>query len=77
MKYFYKTQFGTFFIIPSSGGVDLWIKESSDSEEKLGHYYNAQMAADDVYMCATGYSDWDLQCDVDEPSGLDDWNVFQ
>lgn len=77
MKYFYKTDFGTFFIIPSPDGVELWIKELSGSEEKLGDYPSADMAADDVYMCATGYTDWDLQCDVDEPSELGEWTTFQ
>lgn len=77
MKYFYKTKFGTFFIIPSYDGVELWIKEPSGSEERLGSYPNADMAADDVYMCATGYTDWDLQIDVDEPCDLEEWSKLQ
>ncbi|WP_422162886.1 hypothetical protein [Aliarcobacter cryaerophilus] len=77
MKYSYKTKFGTFYIIPSYGNFELWIKEHSGSEEKLGEYPNAHMAADDVYMCATGHTDWDLQIQVDEPSELAKWTMFQ
>lgn len=76
MKYFFKTEFGTFFILPQNGGYELWIKELNGSRDKLGFYQNAQMASDDVYQCATGFYDWDLQGDVDEPSGLEEWTIF-
>lgn len=78
MKFFYKTKFGTFFIFPDNdNGFHLWIKDIDGNEEKLGYYHTASMAADDVYHCATGYDEWDLQIDVDEPSDLEEWTKFQ
>lgn len=78
MKYFYKTKFGTFFIIPDiKNGVSLWIKDIYGSSDKLGWYPAPVHAADDVYHCASGFDDWDLQIDVDEPSDLEEWTKFQ
>lgn len=74
MKYFYKTKFGTFFILPDiNNGCSLWIKDNNADEYKLGWYPSAIMAADDVYMCATGFENWDDQLDVDDPIDLSEW----
>ncbi len=74
MKYMYKSKICTFFIIPNdSDRYDLWVKEKSDAEYKLGSYSTPFSAADDVYMCETGYHPWDNQLCVDEPASLEDW----
>jgi len=78
MKYFYQTQFGTFYIIPDNiNGFSLWIKDLDESEDKLASYISAEQAADDVYMCATGFDEWDNQGDVDNPTDIHEWTKFQ
>jgi len=74
MKYMYKSEICTFFIVPNnSDRYDLLVKEKSGIEDKLGSYHTPTSAADDVYMCETGYHPWDNQFDVDEPASLEDW----
>lgn len=68
MKYVCKTKICTFTIKEQNGRAYLYAED-----KKLGSYKNANMAADDVYMCATGFSRWDMQLSVDYPSSLDDW----
>lgn len=69
MKWVYKTNLGTFSIVPArQGGFDLWI-----GDEHLGHYTTPHQAADDVYTCTTGHYPWDCLAPVTEPSGLDEW----
>lgn len=64
-----KTKIGLFKIIAlSNGRYDLWINDVN-----LGNYSSPDAAADDVYNCATGWDDWDLQLMVDHPSDLSEW----
>lgn len=44
-------------------------------DEYLGSYISPQQAADDVFMCATGYWPWDRQLMVDHPEDLSEWTV--
>lgn len=75
MKYFYNTNFGTFSILPDiNNGVALWIEPLDNEDEiKLGWYESASMAADDVYLCSTGFDDWDDQMNVEHPTDLSEW----
>lgn len=47
------------------------------NDEFLGAYDSPESAADDVYMCATGYPSWDDQLIVEEPQGLGCWEMYQ
>ena len=71
-KYYYKTNICTFYIIPTRGGAELWVGDTTQ-EDSLGWYANATMAADDVFMCATGFDDWDDQLTVKDPMDLSFW----
>ena len=70
MDYIYNTEFGTFKISKNSydGRCSLHI-----NDECLGSYQTPQQAADDVFMCATGFDDWDDQICVDNPIDLTEW----
>lgn len=74
MKYFYKTDVGTFSIRPDpelTGGYRLYI-----DDEYLGHYDNPALASDDVYLCATGWPAWDRLEVVEHPQDLDEWKAM-
>ncbi len=72
MYWTYKTNVGTFWIKPDGNRVTLGI-----DDEALGSYLNAIQAADDVYMCATGWWDWDKHLTVYEPVDLSEWNCHK
>lgn len=76
MNYYYKSHLCTFFIIQRSGRSELWVKDRSGSENMLGTYPSAVSAADDVYMCATGFDHWDDQMTVESPADLSEWIRF-
>ena len=44
------------------------------NDEALGSYQNPQAAADDVYLCVTGYWPWDKLSSVDQPTDLSEWD---
>jgi hypothetical protein len=75
MKYFYyKTRIGTFYIRQSKDNpkiFHLWI-----GEELLGSYSSPINAADDVYMQATGYHEWDSLESADNPHDISEWEVI-
>lgn len=73
MLWTYKTKTGIFWIKPDTiNGFSLGI-----DDELLGSYINPEQAADDVYMCATGYWDWDQQLTVMEPESLSEWEFHK
>ena len=78
MKYSYETKFGTFEILPDiNNGYSLWIKDNDNKECRLGWYPEAFMAADDVFICQTGFVDWDNQLEVEDPTDLEVWTKLQ
>ena len=77
MKYFYKTVFGTFFIIPEEHGYTLWIEEHDEPKDRLGWYSTAAFAADAVAHLDTGFDNWDLQENEVEYFDLEEWTKFQ
>ena len=69
MKWIYNTDVGTFWIKPNQNGrYTLGI-----NSEALGSYNDPVMAADDVYMCATGYWPWDKKLMVYNPTDITEW----
>ena len=54
MTYIWKSPVGTFTIHPDQGMWALAIRDGI-----LGHYQYPEQAADDVFMRATGWSEWD------------------
>ena len=73
MKYFYKTDSGTFSIRPDPiliGGYRLYI-----DDVYLGDYRTPSLAAGDVYDCQTGWPDWDKRIVVKHPADLDEWTA--
>lgn len=69
--YHYKTQVGTFGISPdpvNSGRFHLCI-----DGDALGSYYSPMAAADDVYLQASGYPEWDSLEPVTSPIDLSEW----
>lgn len=69
--YPYRSPIGGFLIKPQANGRwDLWFKD-----DLLGSYHSAMAATDDVYMQATGYSDWDSLDGVDIPKDIHEWEV--
>ena len=73
MKYFYKTNVGVFAIIPDHEIRGSWRLYIGDLW--LGSYESAIHAADDVYLCVTGFYEWDKRGVVDHPEGLDEWTA--
>lgn len=71
MAYFYKTSIGSFSIRPDPHGPGRWCLYIDDL--CLGSYASPEMAADDVYLCATGFYEWDRQETVDHPAELAEW----
>ncbi len=71
--YYYKTRVGTFWIKPQPGWPGrFWL---GIDDTALGSYASALMAADDMYMHATGWEDWDsLKGSVDGPTDLSEWH---
>ena len=71
--YHYKTRVGVFWIKPqpqSPGRFWLGIDDTA-----LGSYVSPMLAADDMYMHATGWDDWDsLDGSVGGPTDLSEWN---
>lgn len=66
----YRTSIGIFVIRPlRSGRWGLRI-----GGELLGSYRTAAAAADDVYMCSTGYVPWDRRVTVEHPTDLSEWH---
>lgn len=75
MKYYkYYTRIGTFFIKPSKD--DPKIFQLFIDNILLGGYSFPEMAADDVYMQATGYNEWDSLESVGNPHDLSEWEVI-
>lgn len=69
MKYFYKTEFGTFWIVPApQGGYDLIINDEIVNGSKC-----ADALADDVFTCHSGLEEWDEQDSVEHPTDLKEW----
>lgn len=69
--YQYRSPVGCFLIKPSANGCwELYFKDNL-----LGSYPSATAAADDVYMQATGYYDWDSLDSVDIPTDISEWEV--
>ena len=67
----YKSPIGHFLIKPQANGRwGLWFKD-----DLLGSYHSAMVAADDVYMQATGDYDWDSLDRVDIPTDISEWEV--
>ena len=77
MKYFYKTAFGTFFIIPENDGCTLWTGEQNEPKDRLGWYATADFAADAVANLDTGFDDWDLQESEVDYFELEEWSISQ
>ena len=77
MKYFYKTEFGTFFIIPENDGCTLWIEEQNEPKDRLGWYATVAFAADAVANLETGFDNWDLQENEVDYFELEEWSKFQ
>lgn len=75
-SYYVKTPYGTFSITPERDGVALFI-EYDDELTRLGWYKSALMAADDVFMCSTGFDEWDMQLTVEHPADLSCWTKRQ
>jgi len=70
--YRYRSPIGRFLAIPQSNGLwGLWFED-----DLLGSYHSAMAAADDVYMRATGDSDWDYLEGVDIPTDICEWEVL-
>lgn len=73
--YRYKTKVGTFIIKQSNddpGVFQLWI-----GDELLGGYASPLQAADDVYMQATGYYEWDsLDPSQGYPHDISEWEII-
>lgn len=70
--YRYRFSHGIFFIKPQpSGRWGLWLNECL-----LGSYHSAAAAADDVYMQATGFYDWDSLRNETPPGDLTDWDTI-
>ena len=69
MNYYFQTNLGLFTIKSlEDGRFGLY-----ENTNLLGSYHSAESAADDVYMCATGWNEWDEQESVDEPESLSEW----
>lgn len=73
MKYFFKSQICTFRIIPSERGFDLWVESSDGNEDMVSSLPTAEALADDVYLCTTGFDEWDKQGTVTNPTDLSCW----
>ena len=77
MKYSYKTEFGTFTIVPDiDNGYSLLIEPIDSDKLKLGWYASASMAADDMFAGITGFSPWDEYAntnDIEEPYDISQW----
>jgi hypothetical protein len=71
MIYLYKTGIGAFSIQPDPNEPGRWRLYIDDLW--LGSYASPEQAADDVYMCATGFYEWDRQLTVDHPEDLGEW----
>ena len=71
MYWTYRSNVGTFWIKPDGRGR-FTLGLNSDA---LGSYHSAYAAADDVYMCATGYFEWDRKLSVMEPTDLGEWQT--
>ena len=71
----YRTDVGTFRIIvrPEDGRFLLQVIDSTGEVETFGSYHRPEAAADDVFMCSTGFSAWDRRRTVDQPTDLSDW----
>lgn len=70
--YHFNTRFGTFWIRPQPGSPGRWLLGLD--EESLGSYASPELAADDVYMQATGHLEWDIsESPVDAPADLGEW----
>jgi hypothetical protein len=69
--YHWRTRAGIFTITAQPGMPDrVWL---CFNDNALGSYASAVMAADDVYMKATGESDWDMS-NEDGPMDLSEWH---
>jgi hypothetical protein len=69
MHWIYKSNVGTFWIKPDHNNRFIL----GINDDALGSYLNPIQAADDVYMCATGYWEWDKQLTVNCPTDLSEW----
>lgn len=74
MQYWtYQTSVGTFWIKPNKNNrFTLGV-----NDEALGSYHSPHQAADDVFMCATGYWKWDNQLTVNDPTDLSEWTLHK
>ncbi|OCL85306.1 hypothetical protein AAX26_01789 [Aliarcobacter thereius] len=76
MKYFYKTKFGTFWIVPApQGGYNLII-----DDETVNWGNSAEALANDVFTGNSGFDDWDFYYvdqmgDIECPTDLSEWIV--
>jgi hypothetical protein len=75
MLYFYKSNFGTFSIRPDPDQPGRWRLYIDDLY--LGSYATAALAADDVYLCETGFGPWDDQSTVKHPEDLGEWQAVR
>jgi hypothetical protein len=73
MIYSYKSKFGTFSIRPDPQQPGRWRLYIDDLW--LGSYVAPAQAADDVYMCETGFDAWDDQLTVMHPTDLGEWQA--
>jgi hypothetical protein len=75
MLYTYKSDVGVFAISPDPQQTGRWRLYIGDLW--LGSYKTPWLAADDVYMCQTGYDDWDKKITVRHPEDLGEWQAVK
>ena len=69
----YKTSVGMFWIKPQPQSPGRFLLGIDDVA--LGSYASPMLAADDMYMHVTGWSDWDdLDGTEDGPTDIGEWN---
>jgi len=70
--WYYKTEVGTFLIYRNPNDPARFLLKIEN--EILGSYLTPEMAADDVYMQATGWYEWDTLPNVSGPTDLSEWH---
>lgn len=69
--WYYKTPVCTFWIRFDPPGRGGFLLGADDVE--LARYFSPEAAADDVFLCRTGFPPWDASDPADRPDSLTDW----
>jgi len=69
----FKSEIGTFWIRPETGGGWSLNIVSDDEIEPLGYYKSPFDAADDVSTGNTGLGMWDRRAEKKAPASLQEW----